>query len=150
MTAISHALITTAGIRMLNLHGQDMFLAYAFGVLIDIDHVIKIPLYFKKHNYKLTDVFKKPLPRERYYNWRTPLQEPIALLWIVPLGIFINSPVPVIFFILHILLDYSIGFPKLPFFPFNTLKTKGIFTTIPNKIKELAIIAISLWSVLLF
>lgn len=134
MTFISHTLVTRAGVQILNLQGSDLFLAYIFGVLIDFDHIFKIRLYLKKNKFK----------KEKHCHWRTSLQEPIALLWIAPLSIFINSPVPIIFFISHLVLDYFISYNKFPFYPFSKYSTKGLFINVPDTIKEVLVISIFL------
>lgn len=132
MTFLSHILVTTAGVQLLGLHGSDLILAYSFGVLIDFDHIIKAPLYFNKYKFKTT----------KHYNWRTPLQEPVSLLWVLPLSAFINTYVPTIFIIGHIVLDYFVDYPKHPFFPYSNFETKGFLSKIPQLYKELAVIAL--------
>jgi hypothetical protein len=143
MTILTHTLVTTVGVRYLHLSGNEALLAYIFGVVIDLDHFIKIPLYLKKHNFKIRDILQKPFPKEKQYNWRTSLQEPVALLWIIPLSIFLKTPVPVIFFALHLLLDYLMSYQKLPFYPFSGFKIKGFFIGIPDKLKEVFILLAS-------
>jgi len=134
MTFISHALVVTAGVQALNLQGWDLILAYIFGLAIDFDHIVKVPLYFLKNKFK----------KEKYYHWRTSFQEPIALLWVIPLSIFINSSIPVIFFISHLVLDYFISYNKLPFYPFSKYSTKGLFINVSDTIKEVLVITIFL------
>tara|TARA_Y100000310_G_scaffold344866_1_gene460116 strand:- start:7918 stop:8319 length:402 start_codon:yes stop_codon:yes gene_type:complete len=101
--------------KFLELSSGEWVLAFIFGVLVDIDHFLKIPIFIKLKNYKTI----------RHLNWRTPLQEPISFLWVVPLSIFINSYVPVVFLALHLLLDYMISFGKKPFFPLSKFKFKN-------------------------
>jgi len=134
MTFISHALVTTAGVQILHLQGYELYLAYMFGVLIDFDHILKTRLYFSKNKLK----------KEKHYHWRTSLQEPVALLWIIPLSIFINSIVPIIFFTTHLLLDYFVSYNKLPLYPFTKYSTKGLITNVSDRIKEILVIFISL------
>ena len=126
MTFASHALFTALGVQLLSLHGQDIALAYIFGVAIDLDHIIKAPLYFKKYGFKSTT----------HYNWRTPLQEPISLLWIIPLSIYLSTYIPVIFFLGHLFLDYLVSYVKKPFFPFNKYKTHGFLSNIDDAKKD--------------
>jgi len=134
MTFISHTLVTTAGVQILHLQGYEFYLAYIFGVLIDFDHILKAQLYFSKNKFN----------KEKHYHWRTSLQEPVALLWIIPLSIFINSMVPIIFFTSHLLLDYFVNYNKLPFYPFSKYSTKGLSTKVSNITKEALIISIFL------
>ena len=79
MTFFTHTLLTAAGIQILSLDPKDIILAYAFGVGADLDHLIKLPAYIQKYGFK----------KVRHYHWRTSLQEPVSLLWIIPLSIYI-------------------------------------------------------------
>ena len=127
MTIIPHLLVTTLGVQVLGLQGSDIALAYTFGYGVDlVDHPIKLPLYLKKNGTK----------NEKYYHWRTPLQEPVALLWIIPLSIYLHTPVPVIFFLSHLLLDYMISYDKRPWYPFSIYTTKGILPAMSDAVKE--------------
>ena len=127
MTIIPHLLVTTLGVQVMGLYGGDIALAYTFGYGVDlVDHPIKLPLYLKKNGTK----------NKKYYHWRTPLQEPVALLWIIPLSIYLHTPVPVIFFLSHILLDYLISYDKRPWYPFSMYTTKGILPAASDAVKE--------------
>ncbi|MBI4547612.1 MAG: hypothetical protein HY707_06520 [Ignavibacteriae bacterium] len=128
MTIIPHLLLTTAGIQALGLEGRDIIFAYAFGYGIDvIDHPIKLPLYLRKNGRK----------NEKNYHWRTPLQEPIALLWIIPLSIYLGTYVPTLFFVSHFFLDYLVSYEKRPFYPFSTYSTEGLLPRCSDTAKEL-------------
>jgi len=142
MTVVSHTLLTIIGIQVLRLNGIEIALAFLFGVIIDIDHIFKIPAYCKKHKFKIRDIFKKKIPLEKQYHWRTFLQEPISLLWIIPLSIIINSIIPIIFFLGHILLDYMVNFRKFPLYPFSNFSTRGFLPNFCNKTKEVFTIII--------
>lgn len=122
MTIITHVLLTAAGAQLLHLDQTNTLYAYFFGVALDLDHLIKMPLYTKKYG----------LTRAKHYPWRTPLQEPVSLLWIIPLSMFLGTAVPVIFFIGHLLLDYTVSYVKRPFFPFVDYQTRGFFTKVIN------------------
>src|SRR2546429_6395707 len=95
MTGFTHFLATTLGVQAMGLEGRDRVLAYAFGMGVDIDHVVKAPFYLRAVG----------LRDKRGYYWRSSLQEPVALLWIVPLGVFPGSGVPILFFAFHVALD---------------------------------------------
>lgn len=113
----------------MGLEGMDVVLAYTFGYGIDlIDHPIKLPLYYRKNGLK----------NEKHYHWRTPLQEPIALLWIVPLSLYLGTYVPALFFISHFFLDYLVSYDKRPFFPFSKYTTKGMLPNLSDPLKEWA------------
>ena len=127
MTIVPHLLMTTLGVQLLGLEGRDIVLAYTFGYGIDlVDHPIKLPLYLKKNW----------TTNEKHYHWRTPLQEPVALLWIIPLSIYLGTYVPALFFVSHFLLDYMVSYDKRPFFPFSMYTTKGILPGTSDSLKE--------------
>jgi len=115
MTVFTHTLVTLFFVRLFNLSGREEVLAWLFGVAIDLDHLIRLPLYLKLHKFKII----------KNFPWRTPLQEPISLLWITPLSIYLQSWVPVVFFLFHLALDYSMNYTKRPFYPFSNFEIKG-------------------------
>lgn len=134
MTILAHTIVSATGVSILGLHGSDVYLAYLFGVAPDLDHALKAPLYYKKHKLK----------KVRHYNWRTPLQEPTALLWIGLLSIFINTWVPVVFFTSHLIMDYLMSYPKQPFYPFSRFTTRGFLVNIPDWLKEVIVTGVAL------
>ena len=135
MTILAHLALTTLGVQALGLEGKDIALAYAFGYGIDlVDHPIKLPLYMRKNGRK----------NETHYHWRTPLQEPVALLWIVPLSVYLGSAVPALFFISHFALDYMVSYEKRPFAPFSLYSTEGIFTRYSDTAKEIVVTSLCL------
>jgi hypothetical protein len=133
MTIVTHALATTLGVRLLKLTGSDAVLAYVFGVGVDLDHVIKAPFYWRAG-----------LRKERGYYWRTSLQEPVALLWIIPLCFFLGTWVPAIFFLIHLAMDYSVGYEKMPWYPYSPLVTQGFLVGVSDKAKEAILIVVLL------
>ena len=133
MTIVTHALATTLGVRVLKLTGSDAVLAYVFGVGVDIDHAIKLPFYWRAG-----------LRKEKGYYWRTSLQEPVALLWIIPLCFFLGTWVPAIFFLIHLAMDYSVGYEKMPWYPYSPLVTQGFLVGVSDKAKEAILIVVLL------
>ena len=133
MTIVTHVLATTLGVQALRLRGSDAALAYVFGVGVDVDHAIKAPFYFKAG-------FK----REKGYYWRTSLQEPVALLWIVPLCLFLRSWVPALFFLMHLAMDYAVGYEKMPWYPYSPVVTQGYLVGISDTAKEALLIVVLL------
>jgi len=126
MTIVTHFLATTLGAQVLGLEGQDRVLAYTFGMAVDIDHAVKAPFYLKAIGLK----------DKRGYYWRSSLQEPVALLWIVPLCLFLGTMVPILFFVMHVAMDYSVRFEKMPFYPYSPYVTRGWLVGVPDKVKE--------------
>ena len=122
----THVLATTLGVKAMGLHGGDVALAFAFGCGVDIDHLLKAPFYLKSVGLKDT----------RGYYWRSSLQEPVALLWIVPLSIFLGTVIPVVFFAIHVAMDYSVRFEKMPFYPYSPYVTRGWLLGLSDNLKE--------------
>jgi hypothetical protein len=122
----THVLATTLGVKAMGLHGGDVALAFAFGCGIDIDHLLKLPFYLKTVGLK----------DRRGYYWRSSLQEPVALLWIVPLSIFLGTIIPIVFFVIHIAMDYSVRFEKMPFYPYSPYVTRGWLLGLSDNVKE--------------
>jgi hypothetical protein len=134
VTIVTHFLATTLGVQAMGLEGRERVLAYAFGMGVDVDHAVKAPFYLKAVG----------LRDKRGYYWRSSLQEPVALLWIVPLCVFLGSVVPIIFFAIHVAMDYSVRFEKMPFYPYSPWVTRGWLTHIPDKIKEITVFSVLL------
>lgn len=134
MTIVTHVLATTLGVQALGLHGRDAALAYVFGVGVDVDHALKAPFYLRAVGWR----------DRRGYYWRSSLQEPVALLWIVPLSIFLGTVVPIVFFAIHVALDYSVRFEKMPFYPYARWVTRGWLTGIPDRVKEVVTLVVLL------
>ena len=123
---LTHVLVTTAGVQALHLTGSERLLAYAFGCALDVDHVIKAPFYLKAVGLK----------DKRGYYWRSSLQEPVALLWILPLCVALGTAIPILFFTMHIAMDYSVRFEKMPLYPYSRWVTRGFLINVPDKVKE--------------
>jgi len=134
VTIVTHFLATTLGVQALGLEGRDKVLAYAFGMGVDIDHAVKLPFYLRAVG----------LRDKRGYYWRSSLQEPVALLWIVPLCVFLGTLLPILFFAIHVAMDYSVRFEKMPFYPYSPWVTRGWLTGIPDKVKEGILFAVLL------
>jgi hypothetical protein len=126
MTIVTHILATTLGVQAMGLGGRDAALAFGFGVGVDVDHALKAPLYLRAVG----------LRDRRGYYWRSSLQEPVALLWIVPLCWFLGTVVPLVFFAIHVAMDYSVRFEKMPLYPYSPWVTRGWLTGISDGIKE--------------
>ncbi len=126
MTIVTHFLATTLGVQAMGLEGQDRVLAYAFGMGVDVDHAVKAPFYLRAVGLK----------NKRDYYWRSSLQEPVALLWIIPLSWFFGSIVPILFFAMHVAMDYSVHFEKMPFYPYSPYVTRGWLVQVPDRVKE--------------
>jgi len=88
--------------------------------------VVKAPFYLRAVG----------LRDRRGYYWRSSLQEPVAFLWILPLSLLLGSVVPLVCFAAHLLMDYSVRYEKLPFYPYSRYVTRGWLLGIPDRRKE--------------
>jgi hypothetical protein len=132
MTIFTHILATTAVVQAMQLRNpKEIALAYLFGVAVDVDHAIKAPFYLRAVG----------LRDKRGYYWRSSLQEPVAFLWIVPLCLWLGTLVPIVVFAVHLSMDYSVSFEKMPFYPYSRHVTRGWLVTVPDRRKELALAA---------
>lgn len=139
MKMVTHVLATTLAVQAMDLHGANVALAYTFGLAIDVDHFVKLPMYLRHVGLK----------DKRGYYWRSSLQEPIALLWIVPLSIFLGTIVPIVFFTIHVAMDYSVSFEKMPLYPYSPWVTRGWLLGVSDNVKEGVLAAVLLCSNLL-
>src|ERR1041385_6636924 len=141
MTIVTHILATTLGVQAMGLDRRGAVLAYAFGVGVDVDHALKAPFYLRAVG----------LRDKRGYYWRSSLQEPVAFLWIAPLCLWLGTAVPLLFFAVHLLMDYSVSFEKMPFYPYSSWVTRGWLVNVPDNVKEavlfvaLLVANIALW-----
>jgi hypothetical protein len=127
MTIFSHILATTAVVQAMHLRDpKQIALAYLFGVAVDIDHVVKAPFYLRAIG----------LRDKRGYYWRSSLQEPVAFLWILPLSLLLGTVVPLVCFAVHLLMDYSVCYEKMPLYPYSRYVTRGWLLGIPDGRKE--------------
>ncbi|MGH7498402.1 MAG: hypothetical protein ACREL3_06075 [Gemmatimonadales bacterium] len=127
MTIFTHILATTAVVQAMHLRDpKQIALAFIFGVAVDVDHLVKAPFYLRAVG----------LRDKRGYYWRSSLQEPVAFLWIVPLCLLLGTTVPIVCFAIHLMIDYSVSFEKLPFYPYSRYVTRGWLLGIPDRRKE--------------
>ena len=126
MTIVTHVLATTLAVKLFHLKGRSVVLAYLFGVAVDIDHLIKLPYYLRTVGWK----------DKKGYYWRSSLQEPVALLWIVPLCIFLGPVVPAAFFLMHLAMDYAVRYEKMPWYPYSAVVSRGWLIRVPDAVKE--------------
>jgi hypothetical protein len=127
MTIFTHIVATTAVVQAMHLRDpKQIALAYLFGVAVDVDHALKAPFYLRAVG----------LQDKRGYYWRSSLQEPVALLWIAPLCVWLGTIVPIVCFGVHLLLDYSVRYEKMPFYPYSPYVTRGWLLGLGDRTKE--------------
>ena len=138
MLITTHALATIAVGEALGAQTpQSWFLAFLFGVFIDLDHLkIFKPQYRKNGDWK--KFFDHRLPMRSF------LQDPLSIFWVVPLSFYLKTPIPMAAWSVHVFMDYLVDGCRKPFWPFSnfTLK-KGI---LPNlSLLEFLLIPVSLF-----
>lgn len=133
----THILVTTALGKIMGLQtARDWFLAFLFGVLVDLDH-----LKVLRKKYRPNQDWIRFFTRE--WPIRSFLQEPFSLFWVAPLSFFLKTPVPMIFWSLHVFLDYLVDGTRRPFWPFSSFTLrKGLLSA--NTLGEFLLIPVSL------
>ncbi|MEK7158144.1 MAG: hypothetical protein AAB733_01030 [Patescibacteria group bacterium] len=162
MNIVAHAAATTLVARWLHLEGGDLLLAYVFGILPDLDHVAKVRAYRKTFQQCLQEERKHDeLHRRsslqrcrrlilRHLNnhdfvWRTWIQELTGLLVVFPVSFLLRSRVPLLFFLLHFLMDLVMAYPKRPFWPFASTTVRGWISSFRTEVFATAILV---WGVM--
>ena len=51
---------------------------------------------------------------------------------------------PLLFFAIHLLMDYSVRFEKLPLYPYSHRVTRGWLLKVPDKVKEAVLFTVLL------
>lgn len=106
----SHLLATLLGCALLSLARplgpREWLLALAFGVLIDLDHLLQIPAYIAANGWsQLT-----PAAITQWGNaWQGIMHTPWALLLILPTMILLGSWMPLAAWGLHMILDFVVA-----------------------------------------
>ncbi|MFH1211641.1 MAG: hypothetical protein V1659_01800 [Candidatus Woesearchaeota archaeon] len=112
MWFIVHVLFTIGLIKVFNITtNYEIMLAFIFGVLVDIDHLIRLPEYIRKNGWHVV----------HHWHFRTSIQEPFSYIWVIPLCILLDSWVPFVFFTGHLILDYVMSYEKTPLWPISRL-----------------------------
>jgi hypothetical protein len=117
MHILVHLIWTLVPSLLMNLDPFNFFLALVFGVLIDLDHIIPlIPYAIKNKTLFYTNKYIK-----------TPVQEIIFSPVIILICVFAKTWVPLVFFLIHIILDYLFASINRPFSPFSKFEIKAPF-----------------------
>ncbi|MFH1399697.1 MAG: hypothetical protein ABIG95_06330 [Candidatus Woesearchaeota archaeon] len=119
MNFLVHLIVTLITATILKLNLFNFWLALGFGLLVDLDHVVP---YIKTY-------LKEKKIDQRGYPKRWYTQEPIFFVILIPLSVILGTAVPVLFYGLHLLLDYIMDYEKYPLFPNKKLKVYGFVKT---------------------
>lgn len=126
MLITTHTIATIGLGKLMGLQTtRDWFLAFLFGVFVDLDH-LKIFRAKYRQNGDWLKFFNRELPIRSF------LQEPIFIFFVVPLSFYLQTPVPMATWSLHVFLDYLVDGVRKPFWPIsNFTLTKGVFLPYP-------------------
>ncbi len=117
MNLFVHLSYTLVMARILNLDKFNMVLALIFGIFIDLDHIY----------YYIPNLIKKRKIIQIGYKHRTFIQEPVFYPVVIFFSYIYRTLTPIIFFSLHLLLDYMIKMEQKPFWPLSHWKyNKGM------------------------
>lgn len=117
MNIIVHLIWTVLPSVAMHLDKRDFILALVFGVLIDLDHIIPlIPYAIKNKKIFYSGIYIK-----------TPVQEAIFAPVIALISLYFRTWVPIIFFSIHIVLDYLFASVNRPFSPFSKFELRAPF-----------------------
>lgn len=118
----THLAITTIIAKGMNVSGINLWLAYIFGVGIDIDHL------FVGFNRLKDKKFWKSDSTKCDHTW---LHEPVGLLMVAIFSLLIKNWIPLIFYSIHFFIDQIILRAKnKPFLPFS--KKEYTYGIIPS------------------
>ena len=104
MLALTHLIVTLLFIQIFLLDRNDAFVALVFGVFIDLDHVMGLQDYTEANGIKA--VFDLDHLMNPGGHWKSILHNPIALAIVGPLTYASRLAIPLIFWGLHITMDY--------------------------------------------
>jgi hypothetical protein len=54
----------------------------------------------------------------------------------------LGTIVPALFFVVHLAMDYSVSYEKMPFYPYSPYVARGWLLAVPDKVKELILAVI--------
>jgi len=104
MLAVTHVVITLLLIQIMLLDRNEAFIALTFGVFIDLDHLLGLGTYAKANGIApLLDVDTLMNPGGQ---WKSMLHSPMALAMVVPISYVVRMAIPVLFWGVHISMDY--------------------------------------------
>ena len=114
MLMLTHILATYVLGRIVGLSAPyEWGLALVFGVAVDLDHLV--PPWKLKYFTPEWGFSSKDTPEIVH----SPIQEPTAALMIAPLSLLLKTPIPLLFWGLHAILDTLTIFKKRPLWPFS-------------------------------
>lgn len=104
MLALTHVVITLLIIQILLLDRNEAFIALTFGVFIDLDHLLGLGTYAKANG--IAPLFDMDTLMNPGGQWKSMLHSPMALGMVVPISYVVRMAIPVLFWGVHVSMDY--------------------------------------------
>ena len=104
MLAITHLVVSLLLIQLMMLDKNDAFVALMFGVFIDLDHLMGLGNYARPRG--ISSIFDLHSMIQAGGQWKSLLHTPIALAVVAPLSTAYRLAIPLIFWSIHIAMDY--------------------------------------------
>jgi hypothetical protein len=104
MLTTTHLAVTVLFCLILNLNRDEWFVALMFGVMIDADHIFAAPRYVSHNGWAA--LLHRSWDDGSGNPWKSLLHYPVGAFVVVPLSIGWRYFLPVLFWALHLELDY--------------------------------------------
>lgn len=105
MLAVTHLIVSLLFIHLLTLDRNDAFVALMFGVFIDVDHLFGLKAYVDVHG--IAGLFDFDSLMNADGQWKSMLHNPVAALVVGPAASASRLALPLLFWFVHITMDYA-------------------------------------------
>jgi hypothetical protein len=104
MLALTHIVASLLLIQLMTLDRNDAFVALLFGVFIDLDHLFGLKNYAEAEGVR--SLFDLDTMMDPGGRWKSIMHSPVAVMITGPLSIASKLAIPLIFWGVHISMDY--------------------------------------------
>lgn len=104
MLAVTHLLFVLLFIRLLDLDGNEAFVALLFGVFIDLDHLMGMPEFI--HQNGVASIADAEAFMTSDIQWKSLFHSPVAVLVVAPVAIAFRYMFPLLIWGSHLLMDW--------------------------------------------
>jgi hypothetical protein len=104
MLALTHLVVSLLLIQLMMLDRNDAFVALLFGVFIDLDHLFGLKSYAESEG--VAALFDLDSMMDPGGRWKSVMHSPAAIMVVGPLSIASRLALPLIFWGVHIGMDY--------------------------------------------
>lgn len=104
MLTTTHLAVTILICLILNLNQDEWFIALMFGVMIDADHLFAAPRYVSHNGWGA--LLRRSWDDGSGLPWKSLLHYPVGAFVVVPLSVGWRYFLPVLFWAMHLELDY--------------------------------------------